>query len=118
MTLGISTKVLRDYSLGEAIEIVHEYGYQEMEFRVDDLLGADLSVEEIIRLTDAYGIGRSVHLLTEDLNLASLNEPIRQESVRQEMEGLKLAARLGARTATLHPGRKTAKTGKLEEAWN
>ena len=88
-----------------------------MEFWVDDLLSADLSVEEIIRLTDAYGIGRSVHLLTEDLNLASFNEPIRQESVRQEMEGLRLAAALGARTATLHPGRKTAKTRKMEEAW-
>lgn len=117
MRLGISTKVLRDFSLREAIEIANEFGYQEMEFWVDDLLTADISVEEVIRLTDTYGIGRSVHLLTEDLNIASFNEPIRQESVRQEMEGLKLAARLGARTATFHPGRKTAKTRKPEEAW-
>lgn len=118
MRLGISTKVLRDFSLREAIEVAHEFGYQEIEFWVDDLLTTDISVEEVIHLTDTYGIGRSVHLLTEDLNLASFNESIRQESVRQEMEGLRLAARLGARTATLHPGRKTAKTRKTEEAWH
>lgn len=117
MTLGISTKVLRDYPLSEAIAIGAEFGYQEMEFWVDDLLTADISIEEIILRTDAHGIGRSVHLLTEDLNIASFNEPIRLESVRQEMDGLKLAARLGARSATLHPGRKTAKTRTLEEAW-
>ena len=117
MTLGISTKVLRDYPLQEAIEIAREYGYGEMEFWIDDLQSADLSTEEIIARTDAYGIGRSVHLKTEDLNLASFNEPIRQESVRQQMEGIRLAARLGARTATLHPGRKTAKTHTVEAAW-
>lgn len=117
MTLGISTKVLRDYPLSEAIDIARTYGYREMEFWVDDLLTADISMEEIIRRTDAYGIGRSVHLLTEDLNIASFNEPIRQESVRQEMEGLHLAAQMGARSATLHPGRKTAKTRTIEEAW-
>lgn len=117
MTLGISTKVLRDYPLSEAIAIARDFGYQEMEFWVDDLMTADISMAEIIHLTDDAGIGRSVHLLTEDLNIASFNEPIRRESVRQEMEGLELAARLGARTATLHPGRKTAKTRTAEEAW-
>lgn len=117
MILGISTKVLRDYPLSKTIAIAQEFGYQEMEFWVDDLLTADIAIEEIIRRTDDSGIGRSVHLLTEDLNIASFNEPIRRESVRQEMEGLELAARLGARSATLHPGRKTAKTRTMEEAW-
>lgn len=117
MTLGISTKVLRDFSLGDAIELVHRCGYREMEFWVDDLLTADISVEKIIRLTDAYGIGRNVHLLTEDLNIASFNERIRKESVSQQMEGIELAGRLGANSVTLHPGRKTAKTRKLTDAW-
>lgn len=117
MTLGISTKVLRDYSLREAIEIAHRCGYQDIEFWVDDLLTADLSEDEIIRLTDHYGIGRSVHLLTEDLNIASFNQPIREVSVSQHMDGIRLAGRLSAHTVTLHPGRKTAKTRKMEDAW-
>lgn len=117
MRLGISTKVLRDYPLSEAIEIAHRYGYRDMEFWVDDLLTADLSVDEIIVKTDVYGIHRNVHLLTEDLNIASFNQAIRNVSVQQHMEGLRLAGQLGAETATLHPGRKTAKTRTLEAAW-
>ena len=117
MNFGISTKVLRDYSLEEAIGIAREFGFGEMEFWVDDLLEADISPEEIVAVTDAWGIGRSVHLRTEDLNIASFNEPIRAESVSQHMEGIRLAARLEARTATLHPGRKAAKTRTWEAAW-
>ena len=117
MVLGISTKVLRGHSLRESIEIAREFGYSEIEFWVDDLETAEISIEEIIALTDACGIGRSVHLKTEDLNIAPFNEAIRAESVRQQKEGLHLAARLGARTATLHPGRKTAKTHTVEAAW-
>lgn len=117
MTLGISTKVLRDYALSETIEIAHRFGYQDIEFWVDDLLTVDISIGEITARTDGYGIGRNVHLLTEDLNIASFNEPIRKVSVQQHLDGIRLAGKLGAKTATLHPGRKTAKTRKLSDAW-
>lgn len=109
--------MLRDYPLSESIEIARRFGYQDMEFWVDDLLTADLSLEEIVARTDDYGISRNVHLLTEDLNIASFNSAIRAVSVQQHMEGIRLAGKLAAKTATLHPGRKTAKTRKLEEAW-
>jgi len=117
MILGLSTKVMRDYSLEEGILIAKELGYKAIEFWIDDIKSSNMTPQEIIELTDKYGIQRSVHLLTEDLNIASFNEGIRKESLRQQKEALKLAAQIGADNATLHPGRRTAKTRTLEEAW-
>lgn len=117
MKLGLSTKVLRDYSMKDSISIAARYGYEALEIWVDDLKSSEISVGEIIRMTDEYQMERSIHLCTEDLNIASFNEGIRKESLHQQKEGLKWAAEAGARCATLHPGRKTAKTRTMEEAW-
>ncbi len=115
MLFGISTKVLRDYPLEDAIYIAADQGYQAIELWVDDV--HQLHPDRIIQLTDRLGLTRTVHLLTEDLNIASFNPGIRKESLRQQAEGLRCAAQLGAGAATLHPGRKTAKTRTMEEAW-
>ncbi len=117
MVLGMSTKVMRDYSLGKTIDILHDIGYEAVELWVDDLLHANTSEKEIIKRLEQYEMHKSVHLLTEDLNIASFNEGIRKESIYQQKEGIKRAAEIGAKVVTLHPGRKTAKTRTMEEAW-
>lgn len=114
MLFGISTKVLRDYPLDVAISIAADCGYRAIELWVDDIVHT--SADKIVQLTDRLGLARTVHLLTEDLNIASFNEGIRKESMRQHKEGLKYAADVAA-AATLHPGRKTAKTRTMDEAW-
>lgn len=116
MLFGISTKVLRDYPLDEAISIAADCGYRAIELWVDDILRTP--ADKIVQLTDRLGLTRTVHLLTEDLNIASFNEGIRKESLKQHKEGLQYAADVAAAAATLHPGRKTAKTRTMEEAWN
>lgn len=114
---GISSKVLRDYTLKEAISIAEKCGYDVMEIWIDDLIMSGLSTNEVISLTDYYGLKRSVHLRTDDLNIASFNDGIRVESVKQAKEGILLASQIKASEVTLHPGRKTSKTNSLEEAW-
>ena len=117
MVFGISTKVLRDFSLEEAITIVETCGYEAIELWMDDLLTSGLPAEKIVQMTDRSGLQRTVHLLTEDLNIASFNAGIRRESLKQQKEGIRRAADIGARSVTLHPGRKSAKARNLEEAW-
>lgn len=117
MVLGISTKVLRDYPLEEAVKIAGELGYGAVEFWVDDLRTAGSEADKALALCESYGMKKSVHLMTEDLNIASFNEGIRKESLRQQKDGIRLAGIIGAETATLHPGRKTAKTRTAGEAW-
>ena len=118
MLFGLSTKLLRELPMKERILLAAKLQYGAVEFWADDLLESEIPLSEIRELTDAYGICRTVHLRTEDLNIASFNEGIRKESLRQQREGLMLAAKLGAAHATLHPGRKTAKTKSLNEAWS
>ncbi|OED29508.1 sugar phosphate isomerase/epimerase family protein [Methanosphaera sp. WGK6] len=45
-----------------------------------------------------------MHAPSIDLNLASVNKGIRQESIRQTCQALKLAEKIGVNTLTIHPG--------------
>ena len=117
MFFGISTKVLRDYKLEEAIAIAGKCGYDAIEIWIDDFLSSGLTPNQIIDLTDAHNLKRTVHLRTDDLNISSFNEPIRRESVKQMNEGMVIASQIKADEATLHPGRKTSKTNSVDEAW-
>ncbi len=117
MFFGISTKVLREYKLEEAIAIAGKCGYDAIEIWIDDFLSSGLTPNQIIALTDAHNLKRTVHLRTDDLNISSFNEPIRRESVKQMNEGVFIASQIKAEEATLHPGRKTSKTNSIDEAW-
>ena len=118
MLFGISTKVLRDYTLEEAIEIIGKCGYGAVEIWIDDFLSSGLTPDRIIEITDFYNLQRTVHLRTDDLNICSFNEGIREESLKQIKEGIYITSQLNAIDATLHPGRKTSKSNTFEEAWD
>ncbi len=117
MDFGISTKVLWEYSLKEAISIAGELNYDVIELWIDDIISSGLKADEIVGLTEKYGLKRAVHLRTDDLNIASFNEGIRRESLEQTKRGIQMASEIEANEATLHPGRKTSKTNSVEEAW-
>ncbi len=117
MLFGISTKVLRDYTLEEAIAIAGKCGYDAVEIWVDDFLSSGLTPERIIEITDSYNLQRTVHLRTDDLNICSFNDGIRAESLKQIKEGIYITSQLKANEATLHPGRKTSKSNSFDEAW-
>ena len=118
MKFGISTKVLREYSLKEAISIAGNFNYNVIELWIDDVISSGMSSDEIIALTEENGLQRSVHLRTDDLNIASFNDGIRRESLEQTKRGIQIASKIKACEATLHPGRKTSKTNSIEEAWH
>ncbi|MBE7063276.1 MAG: sugar phosphate isomerase/epimerase [Ruminococcaceae bacterium] len=117
MLFGISTKVLRDYRLEEAISIAGKWGYDAIEIWIDDFVSSGLTPNQIIELTDSNNLKRTVHLRTDDLNICSFNEGIRKESVKQAKEGVFIASQIKASEATLHPGRKTSKTHSVDDAW-
>lgn len=118
MNFGISTKVLRDYKLNEAINIAGNYGYDVIEIWIDDFFASGLTPNQVIELTDAHNLKRTVHLRTDDLNICSFNDGIREESIKQTNEGIFIASQIKASEATLHPGRITSKTHSLDNAWS
>jgi len=57
-----------------------------------------------IEIFNSYDIELMLHSPTIDLNPASMNEGIRNETAKQTKEALDLAAKIGAITITTHPG--------------
>lgn len=51
------------------------------------------------------GLDVRMHAATVDINIASINEGIRKESVRQMIHCGKYAEKIGAKTITVHPGK-------------
>lgn len=117
MDFGISTKVIRDFEFQEGIELAASLGYDAVEIWVDDLLASGMSYDAVTTLFEKHGLHKTIHLRTDDINIASFNEGIRRESIKQTKEGIWAAAQIGATEVTLHPGRKTSKTNTPEEVW-
>jgi sugar phosphate isomerase/epimerase len=96
-------------SLEEFIELVSRLrlGYLEVKCEPGLLYPREVSSAERARLKKAFqdrGITPTVHASLYDINLGSLNPLIREASVRQLLECLKLAHDLGAEIVVVHPG--------------
>lgn len=107
MKLGFSLLSLFMKEVDEMLEIAVENGFDSVEllaegpYRQDILLGR----KEIIEAFHSYDLDIYIHGVNVDINLASLNEGIRKESVKQTKECLDLADEIGAIGVTAHPGK-------------
>ena len=117
MKFGISTKVMRDFSLKDTISVAGDLGYDIIEIWIDDYLLSGFTADEVLKMTEDKNLKVSVHLRTDDLNIASFNDGIREESLKQAKDGIYIASSLKAEDVTLHPGRKTSKTNSVIEAF-
>lgn len=63
--------------------------------------------EDVRSAKDSYDIQFAVHAPFSDLNIASLNPKIRENSVAQIIESIRICNVLGIELVTLHPGYKS-----------
>ncbi len=63
--------------------------------------------EDIRKAKDSYDIKFAVHAPFSDLNIASLNPQIRENSVAQIIESIRICNDLGIELVTIHPGYKS-----------
>ncbi len=63
--------------------------------------------DDIRRARESYNIHFSVHAPFSDLNIASLNPKVRESSIEQVMESIKISSELDIELVTLHPGHKS-----------
>ena len=111
-----SSKVWEDLSW---VYGIREAGYDGWEivadgcYRLDDDKNRD-AIREVVETT---GLGITVHAPYGDLNLATLNHPIWEESIRQISRCIEYAAEFTT-TVTIHPGY-LSPVGKLlpESSW-
>lgn len=105
MLIGLSSQHFREMDVLDASRAAAEKGFQWVELWMAQLYpyrDREARFAEELRGT---GMGWSVHADMRDLNLASRNEGIRRESLRQITDTIRFAAGIGAAFLTVHPGR-------------
>ena len=71
--------------------------------------------EDINNAMGSYDLEYTVHAPFSDLNLASLNPRIRQSTIDQITESVKISSHLGISLITIHPGHKSPLGAYFEE---
>lgn len=121
MKLGFSSLSLFMMSLEEMLEIATKDGFELIEILCEgpywprNLLNNDNSKNIMgdynpklnnmdLEIFDSYDIEIMLHSPTIDLNPASMNKGIREETKKQTKEALDLANLIGAVAITTHPG--------------
>ncbi len=107
MKIGFSTLALFMSSLEQCLETASKDGFQLMEILCEgphwprNVLAMKKNEFEAFYSND---IDVYLHSPTIDLNPASLNQGIREETLKQLMETVDFAALIGASAITTHPG--------------
>jgi sugar phosphate isomerase/epimerase len=108
--LGIATFPLMEEGLVGFMEFVASLGLQYVEIRGERpyALPQDVErgeLENIQGKLASLSLRPIVHSAVYDINLASLNPLVRKASIRQTVESIRFAAKIGAKIVIIHPGR-------------
>ncbi len=102
--IGISSMALWKYGPADAVRRAAELGFSDWEIMLEGRHYQE-DYTEVKELANSNGVGLYVHAPFSDLNIASLNEGIRKETVSQIFRAIETAAFLGSPLFTFHTGR-------------
>jgi sugar phosphate isomerase/epimerase len=100
MKLGFTTLALFMEPNNDIINLAKKY-----EFEIVEILGEDPFYEKDKGEFKDCGLDIRIHAATVDINIASLNKGIRNESIKQMINCGQYAEKIGAKTITIHPGK-------------
>lgn len=115
MDFLLSSNVLIDFPLRDALEIFAQKKADGVEIWVEHLWKEKSSLEDLRGLMDSLGLKRTLHAPTRDVNITSSNPGIKAESIRQTLEALEIAYRLGIDVVTVHPGHMSSSKDRPED---
>lgn len=99
MKLGFTTLALFMEDNNKIIDLAKQHGFEMIE-----ILGEGPFFENDNMEFKDCGLDMRIHAATVDINIASLNRGIREESVRQMIQCGEYAEKINANTITVHPG--------------
>jgi sugar phosphate isomerase/epimerase len=102
MQIAISSLLFKSFNLTEVIDLARDKGVTWLEVWTEHFWRDD-DGRMFDRLRKS-GLDISVHGPTGDINLTSSNRGIREESLKQVLQAVEEAAKMGARVITIHPG--------------
>ncbi len=116
METAISSLLFKSHSLGHVIDLARDQGVTWLEVWTEHLWRDDQG--DLLKRLRQSGLNLSVHGPIGDLNITSSNRGIREESIRQVIQGIEEAAEMGAKVITVHPGYLTGRQDAPDEIWD
>ncbi|MFA9457356.1 sugar phosphate isomerase/epimerase family protein [Halalkalibacter sp. AB-rgal2] len=107
MKLYASSTLLWGKSIHDIGAAVSFYGLHGIELWAEQIWHSKMMVRDIKRMLKRYNLEVSFHAASWDLNICSLNEGIRKQSINEVVQSFALAASIGATNVTVHPGKRT-----------
>ncbi len=106
MRIGFSTLVLFAKPFEDWLERATSDGFNMIEILCEGPYWPRILLSECdgLDIFSSYDIDLYLHAPTIDLNPASLNPGIREETIKQLYETIDLASEIGAKAITTHPG--------------
>lgn len=105
--LYVSSTLMWKYPVEAAILIARQYGFSGMEVWAEHVWFHRSNPQEIQDAAKRSGLKLTLHAASWDLNLCSLNQGIRAQSIQEIKRSMVLAREIGAKSVTIHPGRVT-----------
>ena len=118
MIFGINTWFLKEKKVTEALEMINGYGFEYAEIWMEHILKTGESTGVIRQKAEDLNMKLSLHATSYDINIASVNKGIRQESLKQVHEAIRTADKLGVKTVVVHPGRLSTKRMSEEDYYS
>lgn len=116
MQVAISSLLFKSHPLGSVINLARGQGVSWLEVWTEHLWRDDRG--DLMKQLRNSGLSLSVHGPIGDLNITSSNPGIREESIRQVLQGIEESAAMGARVITIHPGYLTGRQDAPEGIWD
>lgn len=105
LTLGFSTLSLLWLSPKTWVETARRDGFNAFEILCEGPMWPRRDIwKDSLKNVDRSGISIYLHATTVDLNPASVNQGIREETLKQLKENIDMACAMGASYVTTHPG--------------
>ncbi|WP_062051346.1 sugar phosphate isomerase/epimerase [Bacillus sp. JCM 19034] len=107
MKLYASSTLLWGKCIHDIGAMVSHESLDGIELWAEQIWHSKMNVRDIKRVLKKYNLEVSFHAASWDLNICSLNEGIRKQSIDEVIRSFALAASIGATNVTVHPGKRT-----------
>lgn len=101
----VASSLMWNFTEEEIFEYVAKNNLSGIEFWSQQIQNNNFTLDKINYLQEQYNLKVVLHGKSWDLNLASINENIRELSVKENLRDIDLAKEIGAAEVTIHPGR-------------
>ncbi len=116
--IGTTSMVFWHWEILECLKHVEECGFDAIEIWVSQFKRQkDLTPKQLNRLLKKAGLTATVHVPIRDINIASVNDGIRRESVRQMIEAVDFCKEIEGVLVVVHPGKRSSRHDDIEEQW-